>query len=298
MRKYIVGIAFFVLAIIAYWPGWWLTRPELSASVIETSYNARALKFGTAITDLVDVGSNASLDTVNTWTMMIWAKPTSLVAFARLFRKAVDLSPFPNKSSRLSGTAGDLQVTVGRATTDTSYITNSTPLAVANAWYCIAITYNSAAAPVTHIYTSNILNNLKEATYGTATDGSGAVDSDSAANLCIGNGAASACAAPDNSFSGNIAIMAHFNVVLTIGEMNTWMGTPMQIRRGLVGLWFLGENGRGLVMDYSGQSNEGTITGAIPVEGISLFLRSARALGPAPIGGAPPLNRLLMGAGR
>lgn len=264
----------------------------LAGTSTESSYPARALRFGTATTDVVDAGSNSSLDTVNTWTMMLLLFPTTLTDNRRLFGKTDPVSPFGEKRCSLVFAAGNFDVIIARATTDTSYITSSAPLANVNRWYWIIITYNSAAAPAVHIYTSGLLGALAEATYSTATNGTGAVADDNPASLVIGNRTAGGVVA----FQGSIAIAAHFNVTLSFKEALDLRADPFSVRRGLVGLWMLGENGSGLVMDYSGQSNEGTITGAIPVEGLSLFARPGTR--PGRLAAAGPLNRLLMGAGR
>lgn len=217
-----------------------------------------ALTFGAATSDRVDCGSGASIDDLNPFTWLFWCYATNNTANRALGSKE---SGSNSKRLRLSGTggsAGNLRVEVVRATTNTDYITNDTPLGTLNTWKCVAITFDSAASAgqIVNIYSGTRSVVLAESTYGTATDGSGTPSSEAAGSFYIGNRAGLA-----SSFQGRIAVCMIWNRALTLAELIEQQFRPHKTS-GCVMFTRVGYNGTGTQPDWSGNGNAGTVTGA------------------------------------
>lgn len=224
-----------------------------------------SLVFGAGNTNRVVAVGSATLDDIGAFTQLCWCYPTTLNSTRTLICKGS--TGF--KEIRLSGTTGNLQLTVQRATTSTSFITNSTPLSGLNAWYLVAATFDSAASPVGHIYTGTLSAEAVEAAYGTQTGGSGGVTTDATLDLNIGNAVGANLA-----FNGRIAVAAYIAGALTLGQIIDWQFRPRVIA-GTRGFWIPGYNGATNVPDLSGNGNTGTITGATVADHVPL---------PAPFG--------------
>lgn len=230
-----------------------------------------ALLFGGAATDRVDHGSGSSVDNLNPLTFAAWIYPTSLSNALTIFQKGT----FGTGTARAFTIRadGNLNMAVSRATTATSYRTNTTPLS-ANVWRFVAVTFDSGAGAgqVVNIYTGALTAAATEATYGTATDGSGAVGDDSAHPFVVGN---DATATPASAFPGRIAVAAYFNRVLSLVEIQSF-----QFRRyplsGCVLRAEYGYAGTGAQQDYSGSGNTGTVTGATVADHVPIPFRRSR----------------------
>jgi len=256
--------------------------------------DAGALKFGTVASDRVDCASPTAFDNQTVYSFGMIAKTDSFSAtFPALMGKGTATTGwFLYQSNAANGNL----VMDHTGATSLRYRSNNAPLKVGR-WQFLATTVDHAggAGNEAHIYvSSDLLSPLSEVTYDTQTD-IATPDADAADPLAVGN---------DGGFSsahlGSI-VLAFFSpgVSLTRAELLEWQQNPLSPPRGCQGLWRIGHNGRGAVSDYSGQSNEGTITGAIPVEGIRLFERRAfRASRVAAAAAAELLNRLLMGVGK
>lgn len=212
-----------------------------------------ALTFGAATSDRVVCGSAASLDNLDPFTVLAWVYPTTLTAGRRVFEKLTT-----DNNVRLNLAAGNVRFIRARATTSTDYITNSTPLSATNSWIFFALTYASASTPTTHIYTGNLTTAITEATYGTATDGSGALTDDAAENWVIGNKAA---ATFNSAWQGAIGHFSIYNVVLTSAQIEA-QRLRQFVGSGCVMFLQLGFDGTGTQTDFSGNSNTGAVTGA------------------------------------
>ncbi|MCC7045064.1 MAG: LamG domain-containing protein [Acidobacteria bacterium] len=221
-----------------------------------------SLTFGGATTDRVTIAANATIDNLSAFTVLLWVRPTTLTSFRRIVAKEV--STTSGWAVRLTGTGGDIRVTWGRATTDVSYVTSSTPLSSLYTWHLVAITFDQsgAAGEVVNIYTGKLTTAAVEASYSTTTGGSGAFDDDSSADLTIGNSAAT-----DLPIQGNIAVAAVINRVLTLQEIISWQWHPRMIS-GCVGFYQLSDTSS--VPDWSGNSNAGAVTGTSLFEHVPL----------------------------
>ena len=216
---------------------------------------AYGLTFGAAVSDRVDIGSNASIENLTTWTALLWVRQTTLTDLRVLL--ALDAN---NQLFRLDLAAGNIEVDCTRATTSLTYTTSDTPLASAGAWKCVAATVDHAgsAGELANIYHGNLTSAMAESTYGTQTDGAGAFTV-SGTGGWIGN-----TSALTRSFQGDIGPVALYNRVLSLAECEAWRLHPSRlIGSGCVGFWILGNGGStGTQADLSGNTNDGTVTGA------------------------------------
>ncbi len=221
-----------------------------------------SLVFGAATTDRVDVGNAALLD-LDPFTWLFWCYPTSLTAGMRLASTNVS-SGSDNKFLNAPGTSTDnLRLAVTRATANTNYITNTTPIATKNKWFCVAVTWSSAATPAVTLYVGDLATALTAQTFGTATNGSGALVSETGGTACIGNRTAS----PVVPWIGRISHHAIFNAVLSLADCLSWQKLPRKTVGANVakGFWRLGKDGADAI-EYTGLGN-GTVTGATQGDG-------------------------------
>lgn len=211
-----------------------------------------SLTFGAATSDRVDCGSAATLNNLDPFTWMGAVYPTTLTDTRKISTKG------GNKRWEISGTAGNIRLRVAQATTAADYTTNTTPLATLNKWYFIAVSYNSAGAAgqMINIYTGDWATAMSEATYGVATDGVGAVTSDAADILMIGNNAGGTLA-----FQGRIGHFSVYNVELTLAQIEAQRLRQFAAANCRM-FHQLGFDGTGTQLDKSGNANNGTVTGA------------------------------------
>lgn len=141
-----------------------------------------------------------------------------------------------------------------RATTGTE-LTPSTTL-TSNAWNYVAIVEDDGVTP--HVYFGSVSSAATEVSYSAQVTGVGAPNDDSGSNLDIG-GRSSA-----NAYAqGSIALVGIWSRVLTLPEINAQraMLVPMNTN-GLALFANYGWNGVGAQPDWSGNLNNGTVTGA------------------------------------
>jgi hypothetical protein len=111
-----------------------------------------------------------------------------------------------------------------------------------------------------HIYRGNLTTAMAEPTYSSQIDGTGAIVSDAARELVIGNRHAT----NTNAYQGQLAVVALYDSALTLAECEKWRLRPSRnIKAGCLGFWILGNNGStGTQTDLTGNGNDGTVTGA------------------------------------
>lgn len=202
-------------------------------------------------------GTPVNMANLDPLTWMGWIMPTTLTDTRIIFSK---LNGTPAGSTlRVSGAGGNIEFIRSRATTDASFITNNTPIVTLNKWYCVAVTFASAGAAgeAVNIYVGDLTTPLTECTYGTATDGTGAIVSESSStNYKLGNGAGSTL-----SFQGKIGPCMYHSGLLTLGQMKSWQWRPKMFA-GTRALHFPGSNGTTNVPDLSGNGNTLAVTSA------------------------------------
>ena len=263
-----------------------------------------ALTFGAATTDRVDIGAGSSLADLDPFTIFAWVFPTGTTANRAILgsRGQGAASVRQLRLNGSGGSSGNLELRVTRATTSTSYITNTRPMNVSNTWVCVMATFDSAASPTGRIYTGTLAALLAEATYGTSTAGAGAVSAESSASHTWGNRDVGGFA---SAFQGRIACGLYLNRVLTLGEGLNLQFFP-RLLANTKNFVLLGRNGVGTQPDLSGNGNNGTVTGATASNGPPLgwpFFRSAAeassVIAAAPAGVTyPQLERYLRGLNR
>jgi len=265
----------------------------LAGTGMETSYPAQALKFGLGVTDNVDIGLPASYNTQSKWSFVTLI---NLTVADNIIVSKLDTTGSLGMTIIGTNGLGDFRVYISHATTALSYPSTGGPI-VPNRWQFVAATVDltAGAGARAHIYvSSDLLSPLKEVSYATKIEPVGAQDNDSTYHFRFGNYDGLAF-----SLEGRMAIAGYSpGVVLNVNELLAWQQNPLLVPRGCQGMWIPGANGRGRVLDLSGWSNEGTITGAIPVEGLPLFARASRSYRNAAAGAAALLTRTLTGAGR
>lgn len=219
-----------------------------------------ALTFGAVNSDRVVVANHASLQNLTAATYVSWIRPTGNTAFRRIYQKNTPASG----SSRIfaHGNTGTPQVgfEVSRATTNCLAYGNTANFAAyaLNAWNFCAARYDTGAATGDqNVYVGNLSTPLAEpSAYASQAVGTGAVGGDAGSDARIGNNAAD-----NGAMQGDIAFFGLWNRYLTYGEMlaQQWHPHPTE---GCVVFLMLGWNGTSTQPDWSGNLNNGTVTGA------------------------------------
>ncbi len=210
-----------------------------------------ALTFVSGGSNRVDFGSAAALDDLTAYTAILCVYPTDTTSGRRFFNKGAD-----NNGTAVWwdwSTAGDIACVCNRATTDATAIATS-PL-TQNAWQELAVTYSNALG--FNVYTRPLTGLFTETSYtGTPVAGSGARLDDSAQSLIWGNRDEI-----DAAFGGAISCAKFFSAKLTLAELNQHAYGDPHLASNLV-YAELGWNGTGTQIDYSGNGNDGAVTGA------------------------------------
>lgn len=228
-----------------------------------------ALLFGAVNTDTVThTAGTVSLNNLAAFTWLLWLRRTTLTSNRVILSKGSAA-----KRIRLNGTAGNVELNIARATTNSSFITSTTPLS-GTGWVCLATTYDSAAGAGTlgHIYVGSLTARMVEATLGTNTDGSGAVNADNTVQLIACNQSAGTVA-----FQGALAVVAVWNRVLTLAEIQQ---QQFMLRKtsGCLGLFNYGFNGTSTQIDRSGNKANGTVSGPTVVPHVPLSMQFGKDL--------------------
>lgn len=234
-----------------------------------------ALTFGALTSDTVSVGSGASLDNLDPWTMLAWVYPTTFTA-GRIILQKGQLGTNTRKLMSVQA-SGALQGFADRASVDCNYVSTSAQMAL-NTWCFVAVSYNSASTPVIQMYSGRLgVAAAAVASFSTSTNGSGATQADAAENMHIGNSPVGNVA-----FQGRIAVAAYVNAELSLGQILDWQFRP-RVVPSTKGFWILGHDGASAVPDLSGNGNAGAITGAtLTPDHVPLPMPFGRADGWAP----------------
>jgi hypothetical protein len=209
-----------------------------------------ALTFGGATSDRVTCGSGSNLDDLSTLTICVAAYPTTHTSGRKLCWKG-------EVQFELNTTHGasNLLFYRGRATTNTLYRTNDSR-ATTGGWHFFAATFDSGATPQVRIYECSPAGAVTECTYGTNTNGTGALNTDAAANWHWANDVFVGSALQGDMSHGQV-----YNRVLSVSELST-IKTTWKKLDGCVLYTKFGENGTGTQRDETGTGGSGTVTGA------------------------------------
>jgi len=224
-----------------------------------------ALTFGAALTDRVNHGSDASLDDLSTFTILLWIYPTTLTANRSLWSK----TPFGDPPFFALGilAADELRVKINQAGGATEYETNNANLTI-NKWWFVGLDYDSGDATRHRIYRGDLTTMATECTYAVADNGAGARGADAGADFALGNRKFGAVWA--SAFQGRIAFGGCWNRVLSIGEIQAQQFRP-HVTTGCVLYSQLGFFGAlGTVADWTGTGNNGTPVGTTVADHVPL----------------------------
>src|SRR3990167_4230892 len=232
-----------------------------------------ALSFGSWTTNKVNVGSNSVLDNPAVGTLFAWAYPTSFVANAGFYGKGAGLFS-RNPTFTLSGTAGAISFIINRASTHLTIISGSSFLST-NLWQCVTAVWNvNGVNGDQRLYVGNLTTAIAEVgSYANQAVGLGTPVDRSADDAAIGNRDATA----SNGFSGFLALIAIWDRVLSLDELVSIQFRP-RVTNGCVGFWCLGYNGTGTQPDWSGNANNGTVTGATVADHVPIPFRRSGPL--------------------
>lgn len=221
-----------------------------------------ALTFGAATSDNATGASQAAL-TLDPFTILVWVFVTTLTNQRVIWSNTGTTTG--NRLFRLSGTTGDVQLAVVRATTNTLYTTNNTPLSATSTWVFLAATFNSAGAAgqIVNIYKGTLGTLATECTYTAPTDGAGAVAAYSGGGTPRwGNGNSGTVA-----IQGRECVSAAFGTEMSQADIQSWQREPRNSVAGVTAVEFkrFGKDGADGI-DYTGNGNS-TVTGATQSDG-------------------------------
>ncbi|MCP4231511.1 MAG: LamG domain-containing protein, partial [bacterium] len=221
-----------------------------------------ALDFDSASNEKVDVGSGASLDNLANRTALAWVFPTSAPSGSNpiIYSKAMNnWSAYQYFDMRES--AGAFRISQGAATSGGEAFCRCTDTIALDTWSFVAGVLSDSGTATDHkVYIGGLATLASEAaSYVERIAWSGSANDDSSQAGSIGNyhfypGSWA-------RFPGRIAVVGVWNRILSLSEIRAQQFRP-HATSGCVGLWFLGFNGTGTQADFSGNGNNGTVTGA------------------------------------
>ena len=203
-------------------------------------------------------------------TISLWMRPTDGTTATQIVCQQATISGaggagrinFTYKGSAATGNTNALRMLAAFSVTNGQWDTptNSVPI---NMWINATVTYNYSSATDDPIwYFNGATQTLTEASTPTLTPSGGEDTFFAGANFNL-----------LNEFIGQIAYIQVFNRILSQGEIVQIMRFPGSIRNGLLIFWPLWGTSSP-EPDYSGNRNNGTVTGAIkgttepPINGI------------------------------
>lgn len=224
-----------------------------------------------AITERITIADNASYRDQTAFSAIIIVKRNTLKEATVLDKSS---GATRKRFSFYWSSTSELEMIVWRATVNATSISNNLTLNSTTIPMIIAMTYNEADG--IKLYGSDSLQvPLAEATYATQTIGSGATTADSGVSLLLGN---------IPSFNLNPALnYSYFHWVnkrCSLSELLQIQYNPcccLPDSAIILQLGIHGANGVGVQKDWSGNGNDGTITGAIKIDHapIKIFPRLA-----------------------
>lgn len=220
----------------------------LSFFLVVPAFASTSITFGGATSNNVDHGAVNAIDDSPVWTVAVWARVTTLNN-RRFYSKG-------NNSRFTYASSGDLSCFQARAA-NTNYLTNTVPISVNNwTFAACSMDINGSAGQRANIYTATKSSAFTEHTYGTASDGSGAVTSNAATNVSY-----SATIAGTNSMQGQMGPVWLFNRALSAAEINElqFQNWPMP---GMLVHSHYGFTELNTQYDDSGNANNGTVSGS------------------------------------
>lgn len=223
-----------------------------------------ALTFAPGSTNKVVHGSAASLDDLpgTALTAWAWVYRTGTGPDQTVMAKGTGSTGWLWRLDGSTSPAGANSILIQRATLDGFRLTNDATGAVAaNTWTFVAFTAN----PGTRVYKGTLTAAVAEVTSFAvpgSEDGSGAYASDAASDLWVGNWEP----APTIAFEGRIERVGLIARVLTQAELEAIRLAVIKDCN-VANTALLTDYRNGSAIDYSGNGNNGTITGATNSDG-------------------------------
>jgi hypothetical protein len=218
-------------------------------------------KFGHALNfdgadDGVNVGKNPSINDLPSMTISAWVKARSLGEGS--VGRIIDKSNSTGYAFWISSTASTNNISF-LANFATPMIRRSSSNAIIfNEWRHVVVTWDgSFTAANTHLYVNGV-----ETGYAVTTNGSGGYVSDANDNLVIGNDSPS----PVSTFDGLIDEVRVYNRALSASEVTALYSSgavrfKVPNNLGLVGYWSFNEGTSTIAGDFSGNGNNGSMSG-------------------------------------
>jgi len=215
-----------------------------------------AIAFDGSTNGRIEYGPTAAIDNLSVLTCMFWTFIRANTNNANLLNKHVGLYL---KCWGSGGNAGNMQFIRGRATTNTSYITNSKPFTTVDKTYFIAATFDTGATPEVAIYVGDLDTVPVEAAYGTSIDGAGALTSDSSGVMRLGNRNPAF-----KNWEGDISEYHLVSSALTLQQVIVQWG-HMHVRTDTLIRSSIGRTGLTTQSDWSTNQIHGTMNGTLSI---------------------------------
>lgn len=217
-----------------------------------------SITLGGATSDRIDHGSSSTIDNVLTaFTTLMWVYPTT-ISDNRGFWSILLNSGTSDHRLTFSGTSGFLRTRISEGASATNYITNNNALSI-NGWYCVALSYEASGTGRAKIFVGTLTSKLTQCTYSTATDGTGAsMDAHSSNSLIVGNRFVTG--AYVQAFQGSISKLLFWSRRLSDDEIYSQQFVHRPTENCILYSEY-GYNGTGSQPDWSGNLNNGTVTG-------------------------------------
>lgn len=198
----------------------------LIAAVLFPNTSSAGISFpntGNGTSDGVDIAPSANMNGQTAWTIMMWTARTqaTITAGNRVATKGNQGGSEPGWQFAMSGTAGNVRAVHKRATTNTQYITNTTPLANNGEWVFLAVSFDAAGSSgnIFKIYAGNLKGLASLQTLGTTTNGSGTFTYDGGIDMCVGY---DSCFTGSSGVQHKFASFAYVNRVMSEKEIQGW----------------------------------------------------------------------------
>lgn len=212
-----------------------------------------ALNFDTTA-DTINHGSGASIDNLGTFTWAMWVKPRTGVGNDSYLTKNGSFSD--GKIMLSPDLGGDLQVVIGRATTDLNIFTTVNFLTL-DAWNFMVFTFDGSTGTI--YGGSNTSKAVSIALNGSGTQGSGAIsNNDAASDLILGVNSVLGL----GSMPMEILWFGVWNRALSLAEIQSQQFYPRKTAGNVINAW-AGFTGMSTIADWSGSGNTGTISGLV-----------------------------------
>lgn len=234
-----------------------------------------ALEFTGGDNDQVNHGSASNLDDVAVGTYLFWiwwdALPSAVRSLLGKSERRIIHSHW--------GSTGDYTAFIIDGTNKVEFAAN---IGATAAWYCVAFTWDtSLGSGYGSIYRGSLTGLMASQTLTWETKVAGGTDA--GGDLLIGRDSNA-----NTSLDGKIALFAHWGVRLTLDELIQQQYRLMPVVRTdpseLLVFCNYGFSGTGVQRDWSGNSNDGTVTGATVAPHVPL--RISRGVGaPYVVGG-------------